>query len=156
MTEKKTDFKKNLSEDLERLLKDAWNKVVEYASIGAEEATRMSATAKVRVDVETLRFKRGKLLKTLGERYYNSCSGNPDLGVSGTKEVIRQIKGLEQEISALEKSMAEIRRKKEKEQKEAKAKESQPARETPPREPRRASSAGKTVSKKRTSPKEDA
>ncbi|MCJ7500621.1 hypothetical protein MUP29_10220, partial [bacterium] len=68
MTEKKKaeKAKKMVTEDVENFFRDIWGKVVEYAALGAEEATKVSVTAKTRVDIETLKFKRGKFLKMLG------------------------------------------------------------------------------------------
>ncbi len=112
MTEKNTINRRLISEDLDRLLKEAWSKVVEYASIGAEEASRISSAAKIRVDIETLRYRRGRLLKTLGERYFRSCGQDPDKGVDGTRETMRQILGLERDITDLESDLAQVRGKK--------------------------------------------
>ena len=73
------ETKKIVSEDVENFFRDVWGKVVEYASLGAEEATKVSATAKTRVDIETLKFKRGKVLKMLGERYWELVEKDPSL-----------------------------------------------------------------------------
>jgi hypothetical protein len=108
MAEKKSEkeTKKIISEDVENFFRDVWGKVVEYASLGAEEATKVSATAKTRVDIETLKFKRGKLLKMLGERYWDLVEKDSSLTVSGTGEIIRQVKALDKEVSELEKELA--------------------------------------------------
>ncbi len=126
MTEKKQkdkekEAKKMVTEDVEKFFRDVWGKVVEYASIGAEEATKVSATAKTRVDIETLKFKRGKLLKMLGERYWDLVEKDPSLTVAGTGEIIRQIKGIDREVQGLEKEVAKKAQKAEK--KEAKKQE---------------------------------
>jgi hypothetical protein len=122
MSNKKTDkeTKKIISEDVEGFFRDVWGKVVEYASLGAEEATKVSATAKTRVDIETLKFKRGKTLKMLGERYWELVEKDSSLTVSGTGEIIRQIKSIDREITGLEKEVAKKTQKAEK--KEAKKK----------------------------------
>jgi len=125
MTEKKQkdkekEAKKMVTEDVEKFFRDVWGKVVEYASIGAEEATKVSATAKTRVDIETLKFKRGKLLKMLGERYWDLVEKDSSLTIAGTGEIIRQIKGIDREVSGLEKEAAKKAQKAEK--KEAKKK----------------------------------
>ena len=52
------DTKGSPGSEAEGLLKEFWGKVVEYASLGAEEASKVSSTAKMRVDIETLKFKR--------------------------------------------------------------------------------------------------
>ena len=107
MTEKKRekDAKKIVSEDVEKFFRDVWGKVVEYASLGAEEATKLSSTAKVRVDVETLKFKKGKVIKMLGERYLDLCTRDSSLALPGTKEILREIKEIDKEIRTLEKEM---------------------------------------------------
>ena len=112
MTEKKSekDAKKIVSEDVEKFFRDVWGKVVEYASLGAEEATKLSSTAKVRVDVETLKFKRGKVIKMLGERYLDLCTRDSSLALPGTKEILREIKGIDKEIKGLEKEMQQARK----------------------------------------------
>ena len=116
MAEKKQsekDTKKLISEDVENFFRDVWGKVVEYASLGAEEATKVSATAKTRVDIEPLKFKRGKLLKMLGERYWDLVDKDVSLIVSGTGEIIRQIKALDKEVAGLEKELVKKESKKE-------------------------------------------
>jgi hypothetical protein len=113
MTEKKTgrktekDTRKAVSDDVEKFFRDVWGKVVEYASLGAEEASKLSNTAKKRVDIETLRFKRGKVIKMLGERYLDLCEKDSSLAVPGTREILRDIKGIDKEIETLEKQMAQ-------------------------------------------------
>ena len=109
MPEKKKaekETKKQVTEDVENFFRDVWGKVVEYASLGAEEATKVSTTAKTRVDLETLKFKRGKVLKMLGERYWELVEKDSALTVAGTGEIIRQIKGIDREIKSLEKEIA--------------------------------------------------
>ena len=122
MTEKKKaekETKKIVTEDVENFFRDVWGKVVEYASLGAEEATKVSATAKTRVDIETLKFKRGKLLKMLGERYWDLVEKDSSLTVAGTGEIIRQIKAIDREVTGLEK---EVVKKTQKAQKKAEKK----------------------------------
>jgi len=114
------EAKKIVSEDVENFFRDVWGKVVEYASLGAEEATKVSTTAKTRVDIETLKFKRGKVLKMLGERYWELVEKDSSLTVAGTGEIVRQIKGIDREIKGLEKEVAKKTQKAEK--KEAKKK----------------------------------
>ncbi|MDT8396812.1 MAG: hypothetical protein RRA32_10295, partial [bacterium] len=90
MTEKKKSEKetrKGINEDVENFFRDVWGKVVEYASLGAEEASKVSMTAKTRVDIETLKFKRGKVVKMLGERYWDLVEKDPALTVAGTGEL---------------------------------------------------------------------
>jgi len=109
MTEKKKaekETKRIATEDVEKFFRDVWGKVVEYASLGAEEATKVSSTAKTRVDIETLKFKRGKLLKMLGERYWEIVEKDSSLSVAGTGELLRQIKGIDKEITVLDKEIA--------------------------------------------------
>ena len=117
MTEKKQsekETKKVISDDVDKFFRDMWGKVVEYASLGAEEATKVSTTAKTRVDLETLKFKRGKVLKMLGERYWELVEKDSSLTVAGTGEIIRQIKGIDREITSLEKEIATKTKKAEK------------------------------------------
>jgi len=130
MTEKKKaekEAKKIVTEDVESFFRDVWGKVVEYASLGAEEATKVSATAKTRVDIETLKFKRGKLLKMLGERYWDLVEKDSSLTIAGTGEIIRQIKGIDREVSSLEKEMAKKTQKAEKKEAKKKAPPKKPA-----------------------------
>ena len=147
------EAKKMISEDVEGFFRDVWGKVVEYASIGAEEATKVSATAKTRVDIETLKFKRGKLLKMLGERYWDLIEKDSSLTVAGTGEIIRQIKGIDREVSGLEKEVAKKAQKAEK--KEAKKKA---APKTPPKKPAAAKKAApkKTAAAKKPTAKKPA
>ena len=117
MTEKKRSEKetrKVISDDVDKFFRDMWSKVVEYASLGAEEATKVSTTAKTRVDIETLKFKKGKLLKLLGERYWDLVEKDSKLTVAGTGEIIRQIKAIDKEVSSLEKEVAKKTEKAEK------------------------------------------
>jgi hypothetical protein len=108
-TEKET--RKAVSEDVEKFFRDVWGKVVEYASFGAEEATKLSTTAKTRVDIETLKFKRGKVVKMLGERYLDLCEKDPSIVVKGTTEILKDIRALDREINTLEKEMAKAKKK---------------------------------------------
>jgi len=94
------------AEDAENLLKDFWGKVVEYASLGAEEASKVSSTAKTRVDIETLKFKRGKLAKILGERFYDEWLKDSGVAATGTKDLLRQIKRLDADVKKMEKEIA--------------------------------------------------
>jgi len=131
MTEKKKaekETKKIATEDVEKFFRDVWGKVVEYASLGAEEATKVSSTAKTRVDIETLKFKRGKLLKMLGERYWDIVEKDASLAVAGTGEILRQIKGIDKEVAGLEKEIASKAHKAEKKTSKKKAAPKKPAR----------------------------
>jgi len=140
MTEKKSEkeAKKIVSEDVEKFFRDVWGKVVEYASLGADEATKLSSTAKTRIDVETLKFKKGKVIKMLGERYLYLCEKTPSLVLPGTKEILRDIKGIEKEIQALEKEL-----------RQAGKAEKKKATKAAPKKP----AAAKTPARKKASPK---
>jgi hypothetical protein len=155
MTEKKKaeKAKKMVTEDVENFFRDIWGKVVEYASLGAEEATKVSVTAKTRVDIETLKFKRGKLLKMLGERYWDLIEKDSTLTVAGTGEILRQIKGLDKEVKGLEKEMT---KKTEKAEKKASTKKAAPKK--PPKKPAAAKKAAskKAPAAKKASPKKTA
>ncbi len=143
MTEKKQqekEAKKIVSEDVEKFFRDVWGRVVEYASLGAEEATKVSATAKTRVDIETLKFKRGKLLKMLGERYWELVAKDSSLTLAGTKEIIRQIKALDREVKGLEKDLAKKSTREEKKTTTKKA--------APKKPPRKAASTRRAAPKK--------
>ena len=96
-----------INEDVEHFFRDVWGKVVEYASLGAEEATKVSTTAKTRVDIETLKFKRGKVVKMLGERYWDLVEKDSALTVAGTGEIIKQVKSIDREIAQLEKELTQ-------------------------------------------------
>jgi hypothetical protein len=104
-SEKET--RKVINEDVEHFFRDVWGKVVEYASLGAEEATKVSSTAKTRVDIETLKFKRGKVVKMLGERYWDLVEKDSTLTVAGTGEIIKQVKSIDREIAQLEKELTQ-------------------------------------------------
>ena len=151
MTEDKKaekEAKKMVTEDVENFFRDVWGKVVEYASIGAEEATKVSTTAKTRVDIETLKFKRGKLLKMLGERYWGLVEKDSSLTVSGTGEILRQIKGIDKEVKGLEKEMA---KKTEKAEKKASKKKAAPKKTS-----KKPAAAKKAAPKKATAAKKPA
>lgn len=112
MTEKEKkksekETRKVINEDMENFFRDVWGKVVEYASLGAEEATKVSTTAKTRVDIETLKFKRGKVVKMLGERYWDLVEKDSALTVAGTGEIIKQVKSIDREIAQLEKELTQ-------------------------------------------------
>ncbi|MGD8353555.1 MAG: hypothetical protein PVJ01_05245 [Pseudomonadota bacterium] len=160
MAEKKQsekETKKIISEDVENFFRDVWGKVVEYASLGAEEATKVSATAKTRVDIETLKFKRGKLLKMLGERYWELVDKDSSLTVSGTGEIIRQIKALDKEVAGLEKELAkkENRKKSASETAKKPASKKPAAKKTASRKPaaKKAGAKKTTASKPKTTSK---
>jgi hypothetical protein len=106
-TKSEKETRKVINEDMENFFRDVWGKVVEYASLGAEEASKVSLTAKTRVDIETLKFKRGKVIKMLGERYWDLVEKDAALTVAGTGEIIRQIKTINREIAQLEKEMTQ-------------------------------------------------
>ena len=151
MTEKKQqekEAKKIVSEDVEKFFRDVWGRVVEYASLGAEEATKVSATAKTRVDIETLKFKRGKLLKMLGERYWELVAKDSSLTVAGTKEIIRQIKALDREVKGLEKDLAKKSTREEKKTTTKKA--------APKKPPRKAAGTRRAAPKKPAAAKKPA
>ena len=154
MTEKKKaekETKKMVTEDVEKFFRDVWGKVVEYASLGAEEATKVSATAKTRVDIETLKFKRGKLLKMLGERYWELVEKDSSVTVAGTGEILKQIKGIDREISGLEKEIAKKTQKAEK--KEARKKEPAAKAAAAKKAPAKKTAAKKPAAKKKTEAK---
>jgi len=144
MPEKKKaekETKKIATEDVEKFFRDVWGKVVEYASLGAEEATKVSATAKTRVDIETLKFKRGKLLKMLGEKYWDIVEKDASLAVAGTGELLRQIKGIDKEVAGLEKEIAH---------KAQKAEKKTSAKKTGPKKPAKKPAAKKAAPRKTT------
>jgi|GEM_PF-5406475 len=103
-TEKET--RKIVSDDVEKFFRDVWGKVVEYASMGAEEATKLSSSAKTRVDVETLKFRKGKVIRMLGERYLELCEKTPSSALPGTKEILKTLQGIDKEIRTLEQELS--------------------------------------------------
>ncbi len=141
------EAKKMVTEDVENFFRDVWGKVVEYASLGAEEATKVSVSAKTRVDIETLKFKRGKVLKMLGERYWDLVEKDSSLTVAGTGEIIRQIKGIDRELNDLEKEVT--KKAKKADQKEAKKKAA-------PKPPKKPAAAKKAAPKKTAAAKKPA
>lgn len=104
-TKSEKETRKVINEDVENFFRDVWGKVVEYASLGAEEASKVSTSAKTRIDIETLKFKRGKFIKMLGERYWDLVEKDSTLIVAGTGEIIRQIKTINRDIAQFEKEM---------------------------------------------------
>jgi hypothetical protein len=163
MTDKKEernsekDTRKAVSEDVEKFFRDVWGKVVEYASLGAEEATKLSTTAKTRVDIETLKFKRGKVIKMLGERYLDLCEKDPTLVVKGTNEILGDIRKIDKELNSLEKEMARAKKKEKEKEKSAKPAPKKTATKKAPakkRAPARKTAPAKTTSKKPPAPKE--
>jgi hypothetical protein len=147
------EAKKMVTEDVENFFRDVWGKVVEYASLGAEEATKVSISAKTRVDIETLKFKRGKVLKMLGERYWNLVEKDSSLTVAGTGEIIRQIKGIDRELNGLEKEVT--KKTKKADQKAAKKEAKKKAAPKPPKKPAAAKKAApkKTAAAKKPAAK---
>ena len=112
---KKTDKKdkkktgKQFSDEVEGFARELWTKVVEYATVGVEEASNVSSSAKMRIDIETLKFKRGKLSRTLGEQYYKGWADDPSVAVAGTKKILDQIKKLDGEVAGLEARIAKAK-----------------------------------------------
>jgi hypothetical protein len=151
-SKKAKETKKVITEDVETFFKDVWGKVVEYASLGAEEATKVSSTAKTRVDIETLKFKRGKMLKILGERYFDAVSGDAGAQVSGTKEVIRQIRAIDREVKGLEKELTSAAAAKPAKKKPA-AKKAAPKKAATPKTAKKKPAAKKAAPKKAAAPK---
>ena len=154
MTEQKKNEKearKVINEDMEKFFRDVWGKVVEYASLGAEEATKVSTTAKTRVDIETLKFKRGKVIKMLGERYWDLVGKDAELTVAGTGEIIKQVKSIDREIAQLEK---ELTQKAEKAAEKAAAKK--PAAKKPAAKPAAKKAAPKKPAAKKAAAKKPA
>jgi colicin import membrane protein len=160
MTEKKDEqnsekeTRKAVSEDVERFFRDVWGKVVEYASLGAEEATKLSTTAKTRVDIETLKFKRGKIIKMLGERYLDLCEKDPSLVLKGTTEILSDIRNLDKEIISLEKEMAKEKKAEKKKPAKSAAKKAAP-KKTPAKKkaPAKKAAPAKATGKKPAEPK---
>ncbi len=163
MTEKKQSEKeakkaeketrKVISEDVEGFFRDVWGKVVEYASLGAEEASKVSASAKTRVDIETLRFKRGKMLKVLGEKYWELVDKDAGLTVAGTGETIRQIKAIDREIVQLEKELTEKARKPA--AKKASTKKASTRKAAPPKAPAKKAAPKKKAPARKAAPKKE-
>jgi hypothetical protein len=147
--QKEKETKKIVSEDVEKFFRDVWGKVVEYASLGAEEATKLSSTAKTRVDAETLKFKRGKVIKMLGERYLDLCEKDPSLIIPGTKEILRDIKGINNEIQALEKELVQEKKTAKKEP----AKKGAPKKAAPKKAPVKRKVPTKKAAPKKVAPK---
>lgn len=155
MTEKKEEqnaekeTRKAVTEDVEKFFRDVWGKVVEYASLGAEEATKLSTTAKTRVDIETLKFKRGKVIKMLGERYLDLCEKDRSLVVKGTTEILKDIEEIDKEIGSLEKEMHQAKKTDKKKPAKPAAKKAE-TKKTPARKkaPAKKTAAAKTAAKK--------
>ena len=108
----KKDTRKQLSDDVEGFVKDIWGKVVEYATAGAEEASNVSTSAKTRIDIETLKFRRSKLTRTLGEQYYEQWENDSSVAITGTRKALGQVKKVNKEIADLEARITRARKKK--------------------------------------------
>ena len=131
----KKDTRKQLSDDVEGFVKDIWGKVVEYATAGAEEASNVSTSAKTRIDIETLKFRRSKLARALGEQYYEQWENDSSVAITGTKKALAQIKKVDKEITDLEARITRARKKKPAPAKKKAAKPKKPssARKTTPK-----------------------
>ncbi len=131
----KKHTRKQLSDDVDGFVKDLWGNVVEYAMVGAEEASNVSTTARTRIDIETLKFKRNKLSKTLGEQYYKQWESDSSVARTGTKKMLGQIKKIDKEITNLEAQITKARKKKPTpaKKKAAKLKKPAAARKTAPK-----------------------
>ncbi len=123
----KKDTRKQLSDDVEGFVKDLWGKVVEYATAGVEEASNVSTSAKTRIDIETLKFRRSKLARTLGEQYYEQWENDSSVAIKGTKKALAQIKKVDKEITDLGAQIAVARKKKPAPAKKKAAKPDKPA-----------------------------
>ena len=160
MSEKKSEkeTRKIVSEDVEKFFRDVWGKVIEYASLGAEEATKLSSTAKVRVDIETLKFKKGKVVKMLGERYLELCQKSPSSALPGTKDILKSVQEIDREIADLEKELLKARKsEKKKPAQKAPAKASaKPKAKASTKTPARKKPPAKKTAVKKTAPKESA
>jgi len=142
----KKDTRKQLSDDVEGFVKDLWGKVVEYATTGVEEASNVSTSAKTRIDIETLKFRRSKLARTLGEQYYKQWENDSSVAITGTKKALAQIKKVDKEITDLEAQIAGARKKK---PVPAKKKKPAPAKKKTAG-PKKPASARKAAPKKKT------
>ncbi len=146
----KKDTRKQLSDDVDGFVKDLWGKVVEYATVGAEEASNVSTTAKTRIDIETLKFKRSKLARTLGEQYYKQWESDSSVAITGTKKMLGQIKKIDKEITDLEALITKARKKKPApaKKKAAKLKKPAAARKTAPKRKAASSPSAAKATKK--------
>ena len=146
----KKDTRKQLSDDVDGFVKDLWGKVVEYATVGAEEASNVSTTARTRIDIETLKFKRSKLSRTLGEQYYKQWESDSSVGITGTKKMLGQIKKIDKEITDLEALITKARKKKPApaKKKAAKLKKPAAARKTAPKRKAASSPSAAKATKK--------
>jgi hypothetical protein len=148
---KEKETKKIISDDVEKFFRDVWGKVVDYACMGAEEASKFSSTAKTRVDIETLKFKRGKIVRMLGERYWDLCEKDSSLVLAGTREIMREIRGIDKEIADLEKEASKAKKPVKKEPaKKTPAKAATPKRKVPAQRkaPVKKADSGKSTTKK--------
>jgi hypothetical protein len=146
----KKDTRKQLSDDVDGFVKDLWGKVVEYAMVGAEEASNVSTTARTRIDIETLKFKRNKLSRTLGEQYYKQWESDSSVAITGTKKMLGQIKKIDKEITNLEAQITKARKKKPTpaKKKAAKLKKPAAARKTAPKRKAASSPSAAKATKK--------
>ncbi len=91
--------------------RELWEKVREYVETGTEEASRLTATARLRVDMETLRYRRRGLFKELGKRVYAGWEQGKGEPVPGTDPILRDLRELDEEIRELARQVAELEEK---------------------------------------------
>jgi len=87
--------------------RELMGKVKEYIEVGAEEVSRLSGVAKMKVDLETLRFRKANLCKELGKRVFSAWEKKRFEPLPGTEPLLREIADLEEEIRRLHREISE-------------------------------------------------
>jgi hypothetical protein len=89
------------------LVREVWEKLLEYAEAGAAEASRITSIARERVDLETARHRRRGLFKELGKRCYAAWERARAQPLPGTEPLLREIHEVEEEIRELKRLIGE-------------------------------------------------
>ncbi len=82
-------------------------KMRDYVEAGAEEASRLTSTARMRVDLEAARFRRSLLFKDLGKRAFAAWEKKKMEPLPGTEPLMREIREIDEEIRRLGREIEE-------------------------------------------------
>src|SRR5512138_2002326 len=82
-------------------------KVREYLEAGAAEASRITAIARDRIDLETARYRRRRLFRELGKRAFAAWERQRLEAPPGTDPLLREIRVVEEEIRELKRRIAD-------------------------------------------------
>jgi hypothetical protein len=88
--------------------RDLLEKMRDYVEVGAAEASRLTSTARMRVDLETARFRRSLLFKDLGKRTFAAWDKKKAEAFPGTEPLLREIRDIDEEIIELSRRIADV------------------------------------------------